>query len=93
VARPRPVARRVVVHGRVQGVWFRDTTQREAQRHGVAGWVRNVDDGTVEALFEGEPAGVEALVRFVHDGPPKARVEQVVVEDARPEGLQGFEVR
>jgi acylphosphatase len=87
------VARRVVIHGRVQGVFFRDSTQREAQRQGVAGWVRNVDDGTVEARFEGETDAVEALVRFVHQGPQHARVERVVVEDATPEGLHGFEVR
>jgi acylphosphatase len=88
-----PVARRVVVHGTVQGVFFREATRRRAESRGVRGWVRNNDDGTVEALFEGDPEGVDAMVAFVHDGPRAAQVEQVDVEDAEPEGLDGFAVR
>jgi len=87
------VARRVVVHGTVQGVFFRDSTQREARSRGVAGWVRNVDDGTVEAHFEGEPEAVEALVAYARKGPRRAVVERADVEDADAEGLEDFEVR
>ena len=87
------VARRVLVHGRVQGVFFRDSARREAQRCGVAGWVTNRDDGTVEALFEGEADAVQALVAWCRDGPPQAHVERVDVEDAEPSGLGGFGVR
>lgn len=69
----------LVVHGRVQGVWFRGAMQEEARRLGVAGWVRNRLDGTVEAEAEGERAHVEALVAWAHQGPPGARVERVEV--------------
>ena len=88
-----PVRRRVVVHGRVQGVWFRASTQTEAQRSGVAGWVRNARDGTVEAVFEGAPAAVEALVRYCHEGPRWAEVDRVDVTEEDPEGLSEFRVR
>jgi acylphosphatase len=82
-----------VVHGHVQGVFFRDTTRRRAAEHGVAGWVRNNPDGSVEAAFEGEPDAVESLVRFAHDGPRGALVERVDVIEEEPEGLSGFGVR
>jgi acylphosphatase len=88
-----PVAKRVVVHGSVQGVFFRDTTRRKAEQRGVRGWVRNVDDGTVEALFEGEPDAVDAMVAFASEGPRGADVERVDVSDAQPEGGAGFEIR
>lgn len=88
-----PVARRVVVHGSVQGVFFRDTTRRKAQSRGVSGWVRNRSDGAVEALFEGEPQAVDALVAFAREGPRGAQVDRVDVEEAQPEGLGGFEIR
>jgi acylphosphatase len=86
------VARRVVVHGRVQGVFFRETVRRRAYRAGVAGWVRNNDDGSVEALFEGDPDDVELMVRFAGIGPSGAYVERVDVEEVEPEDLRGFEV-
>ena len=89
----RAVRRRVVVHGRVQGVFFRDTVRRRAQQRGVAGWVRNNRDGTVEAVFEGDPDAVERLVRFCGEGPRGAVVERVQSYDEPPEGLQGFDVR
>jgi acylphosphatase len=82
-----------VVHGHVQGVFFRDTTRRRAAERGVAGWVRNNPDGCVEAAFEGEPDAVESLVRFAHDGPRGALVERVDVIEEEPEGLSGFGVR
>ena len=85
--------KRVVVHGRVQGVFFRDSTRRRAQAAGVAGWVANRPDGTVEAVLEGDADAVEALVRWLHDGPRGADVERVEVEDGEPEGLTGFDVR
>ena len=85
--------RRVVVHGLVQGVFFRDTVRRHAQSRGVAGWVRNNRDGTVEAVFEGEPEAVERLVSFVHEGPRGAVVERVDVVDEEDEGLSGFAIR
>ena len=87
------IARRVVVHGRVQGVFFREATRRRAYRAGVAGWVRNNDDGTVEAWFEGEPDDVDVMVHFAGIGPSGAYVENVDVEDVEPQGLRGFEGR
>lgn len=85
--------RRVVVHGFVQGVWFRGTTERRALDAGVAGWVRNNPDGTVEAVFEGPPDAVERLVAFVRVGPRGAQVERVEVFEEDEEGLLGFHVR
>ena len=87
------IARRVVVRGRVQGVFFRETARRRARRAGVAGWVRNNDDGSVEAWFEGEPDDVEVMLHFAENGPSGAYVETVEVEDVEPEDLRGFEVR
>jgi acylphosphatase len=86
------VRRRVVVRGRVQGVWFRGSTEAEAQRVGVGGWVRNRPDGSVEATFEGSAAAVEALVRYVHQGPRHARVESVEVIEEPPRGEVAFRV-
>jgi acylphosphatase len=84
------IRRRVAVHGHVQGVFFRDSTRRLAEREGVAGWVRNRPDGAVEAVFEGEPDAVERLVRFAREGPRGAQVERVEVAEEEPEGLHGF---
>ena len=85
--------KRVVVHGAVQGVFFRETTRRRAEQHGLAGWVRNNPDGTVEAVFEGAEADVDRLVRFAQDGPRGARVERVEVFEEEPESLSGFSIR
>ena len=87
------IRRRVVVHGYVQGVFFRDSARRLAQRHGVGGWIANRWDGTVEAVFEGEPDAVERLVAFCREGPRGAQVESVDVSEEEPEGLAGFNVR
>jgi acylphosphatase len=84
------IRRRVVVSGRVQGVWFREATRRLAEREAVAGWVRNNADGTVEAVFEGEAAAVQRLIGFCRLGPPEARVEAVEVRVEEPQGLAGF---
>ena len=80
------------MHGQVQGVFFRDTCRREARSRQVAGWVRNNDDGTVEAVYEGDPDAVTTLVDWAHQGPPGARVSRVEVAEEQPEGLSGFRV-
>jgi acylphosphatase len=87
------IRRRVVVHGRVQGVFFRDSARGLAEHHGVSGWIANRADGAVEAVLEGEPAVVERLVRFMHDGPRGAEVEEVAVTEEEPQGVSGFTVR
>jgi acylphosphatase len=87
------VRRIVVARGRVQGVFFRDSTRREAERRGVSGWARNRSDGAVEAVFEGPADAVGALVEFVRRGPGHAEVSDVDVHEAEPEGLSGFETR
>jgi acylphosphatase len=88
------IRRRVVVRGEVQGVFFRDSTRQEARARGVAGWVRNRDDGAVEAVFEGPPDAVEGLVEWCRSGPSRAGVEDMDVSlDEAPDGLEGFEVR
>lgn len=86
------IRRRVVVHGLVQGVFFRDTVRRQAQSRGVAGWVRNNRDGTVEAVLEGDPETVEQLVELCRRGPRGARVDRIEVVDEGPEGLRGFTI-
>jgi acylphosphatase len=83
----------VLVSGRVQGVFFRDSCSRRARELGVCGWVRNLPDGRVEAVFEGEAQAVEQMVRWCHVGPRLARVEQVEVEEQDPQGERGFLVR
>lgn len=87
------IRRRVVVHGLVQGVFFRDTVRRHALAAGVSGWVRNRPDGTVEGVFEGDPEAVERLVTQCHKGPRGARVDRVEVGEEGPEGLSGFSIR
>jgi acylphosphatase len=86
------ICRRVVVHGLVQGVFFRDSCRREAQRAGVTGWVRNRPVGTVEALFEGPEDAVRRMLDWVRHGPPYAQVERVEVTDEQPNGHSGFQV-
>ena len=76
------MTRRIVVHGRVQGVGFREYMRREAVRHGVAGWVRNRADGTVEAVVHGEAGPVEAVIAWAGHGPPSAQVTSIEVEPA-----------
>ena len=88
-----PVRSRVVVHGRVQGVFFRDSARREAGARGVAGWIANRPDGAVEAVFEGDADAVRALVSWCREGPGSADVELVEESSEDPEGLTGFDVR
>ena len=86
------IARRVVVHGTVQGVGFRYAMRREAERAGVSGWVRNRRDGTVEAVVEGPAAAVEAVIAWAGHGPPSAQVTSIEVEPAEGR-FDGFELR
>jgi acylphosphatase len=82
----------VVIHGHVQGVFFRDTMRRRAEARGVNGWVTNRGDGTVEAALEGRRADIEALLGFCKQGPSRADVERVDVRDEEPEGLTSFKI-
>jgi acylphosphatase len=83
----------VHVSGTVQGVYFRATTRDTAEEYGVDGWVQNLADGRVEAVFEGETDAVESMVEFCHTGSPAARVDDVAVEYEDPEGVEGFRIR
>jgi acylphosphatase len=87
------VRKKVLVSGEVQGVFYRDTCRRVARRHGVAGWVRNLLDGRVEAVFEGAADSVEDLVSWTRVGPSRATVTAVDVHDEPVQGLTTFEVR
>jgi len=81
------------ISGKVQGVWFRESTRREADRLGVVGWVRNTPDGRVEGMFQGPDDAVEALIAWCQQGPPDARVRSVKVQEMPvTEGLGGFQV-
>lgn len=86
------IRRRVIVHGLVQGVFFRDSVRRRAEAAGVSGWARNNRDGSVEAVFEGEEDAVERLVRFCHVGPSDSRVDRIELHVEAPEGLAGFRI-
>ncbi len=81
------------MRGRVQGVFFRDTTRRNAEAAGVAGWVSNRPDGAVEAVFEGDPQAVDQLVEFARRGPSGAEVDSVDIVEEEPEDLSGFRIR
>lgn len=83
----------VVVAGRVQGVWFRQSCRERARAEGVAGWVRNRSDGAVEAVFEGEEEAVDRMLAWVAIGPPRARVDRTEVRREDPVGERSFEVR
>jgi acylphosphatase len=87
------IAKRLRIHGRVQGVWYRESMRQEAERLGIAGWVRNRMDGTVEALVEGDPAAVQSIVEWARRGPDAARVARVDVEEDSVATLSRFEKR
>jgi acylphosphatase len=87
------VRKRVLVSGEVQGVFYRDTCRRIAGQQGVAGWVRNLPDGRVEAVFEGDADPVERMVSWARRGPSDARVTDVSVREEPAEGLTSFEIR
>lgn len=84
---------RVLVSGRVQGVWFRESCRQEATAVGVGGWVRNLADGRVQAELEGPSAAVARVVAWCREGPPRARVDDVRTEMVEPVGERGFRVR
>lgn len=86
------IRRRVVVHGGVQGVGFRYSARREADRLGIAGWVRNRADGAVEAELEGDEASVQAMLDWLAEGPPGAVVRSTEVAEAAPTGERGFRI-
>lgn len=87
------IAARVLISGRVQGVFYRASTQEAARTKKVNGWVRNLPDGRVEALFEGTAEAVEAMIQWCHHGPPASRVTKVEVDDREAQDLQGFEIQ
>ncbi|RLV56621.1 acylphosphatase [Aeromicrobium phragmitis] len=87
------IARHVIVRGQVQGVFFRASCEQEARQAGVDGWVRNLSDGSVEAMFEGPAAAVQQLIDWCHTGPPRAAVEAVEVDECQPTGATGFSTR
>jgi acylphosphatase len=83
----------VWISGRVQGVWFRDSCRRQARAEGIAGWVRNLVDGRVEAVFEGSLDAVDRMIAWCHEGPPRAQVTDVEVRREQPVGESGFALR
>jgi acylphosphatase len=88
-----PIRRRLLVQGRVQGVFFRDSTRQRARSAGVAGWARNRRDGAVEVVLEGPPDAVEQVEAYVNRGPGDSSIDSVQAQDESPEGLSGFEAR
>ncbi len=89
----KAVGRKVRVFGRVQGVFFRQWAINQARTLGVAGWVHNARDGSLEAHVEGDEAAVAQLIESMRRGPPQARVEDLTVEDSAPQGIKGFSVK
>jgi acylphosphatase len=90
---PDRIARRLIIHGRVQGVFFRDSLRQRARDRDVAGWVTNREDGAVEALLEGPPEAIEEIITFARSGPPRASVERVEISEEPARDLTGFRVR
>ncbi|MGI8713628.1 MAG: acylphosphatase [Solirubrobacteraceae bacterium] len=87
------IRRRLLVRGRVQGVFYRDSTREQAEHEGVAGWVANRDDGSVEVVVEGDASAVQAVVEYCRLGPVSAEVTSVEVNEEPPTGLRGFQTR
>lgn len=87
------IARHLLIHGHVQGVFYRNWMVATARDLGIGGWVRNRADGTVEAIIEGPPEAVDQMLRSAHDGPSAARVDRIIVQDAEPEDRTRFEKR
>lgn len=93
MSQAQPKRAHVYISGQVQGVGYRMTTTQKAQQAGVNGWVKNLPDGRVEAVFEGEADAVQKMVQWCHEGPVSATVADVEVLTESPEGLTGFETR
>lgn len=87
---PTPITRLLRIHGRVQGVYYRASMVEQAEQLGATGWVRNRADGSVEALVQGAPDVVDALLQWAQRGPANAQVDRVDVAEAEPEALSGF---
>ena len=87
------ICRRAVIHGRVQGVFFRDSVRERAEAAGLTGSVRNCPDGSVEVVLQGPPTAVEQVIEFCHHGPDRARVQRVQVSECTPQARRGFTVR
>lgn len=90
---PTHTARHLILHGRVQGVFYRDWTVETARSLGLKGWVRNLPDGTVETHLKGDADAIERMVEAMHDGPPRARVDRIEQREAQPQDLDSFERR
>jgi acylphosphatase len=90
---PDTIRRRLVVHGKVQGVFYRDSTREAARNEGVSGWATNRSDGTVEVVLEGPPDAVHSVVGYCRTGPSSADVHGVDEHEETPEGLSGFQIR
>ena len=90
---PETIRRRLVVHGKVQGVFYRDSTRQAARNEGVAGWAANRGDGTVEVVLEGPADAVESVVGYCRSGPSSADVQALDEHEEMPEGLTGFQIR
>jgi len=82
----------VRIYGLVQGVFFRANTKKMAEKLGINGWVRNMPDGSVEAVFEGDDKAVEKMIEWCHHGPPMARVDRVEIKEEEPKGETGFRI-
>lgn len=87
------IRRRLVVHGKVQGVFYRDSTRHAARNEGVSGWAANRSDGSVEVVLEGPAEAVESVVGYCRRGPSSADVDKVDEHEETPEGLSGFQIR
>ncbi len=87
-----PSARRFTIIGRVQGVWFRDSTRKVAESLGIAGHAINLSDGNVEVFACGEQAAIDQLAEWLRDGPRMAKVDQVIMEDAAWQDVDGFKI-
>ncbi len=90
---PERIRRRLVVHGQVQGVFYRDSTRHAARNEGVSGWAANRSDGSVEVVLEGPAEAVESVVGYCRQGPSSADVQAVDEHEETPEGLSGFQIR
>jgi acylphosphatase len=87
------IAIRLTIHGRVQGVFYRDWTVQNARELGLAGWVRNEADGTVAAHLEGDRVAIDEMIGRMRDGPVAARVDRIDRQEVEPEGLRDFSRR